>query len=104
MRFEEWTLNTSDNKTLHGVTEYAFSEKQSEKVLVLVHGLTGHKDEYHIKGSANFFRDKGYDVVRFNLYHGENGRRLRDTTLPNLKWQQLYHYGIRLLIYHDDLK
>lgn len=80
-KYEEWTLNTSDGKTICGVTDFAHKSGQADKVLVLVHGLTGHMNEYHIKGAANFFRDHGYDVVRFNLYDGENGRRLRDTNL-----------------------
>jgi len=96
-RYEEWTLNTPDNKTIYGVTDYAYQDKQSDKVLVIVHGLTGHMNEYHIKGSANFFRNKGYDVIRFNLYAGENGRKLRDTTL------QVYASDLNIIL-HNKIK
>lgn len=82
MRFEEWTLQTPDNKVIHGETDYANAEGNSDKALVLVHGLTGHKGEYHIKGAADYFSQHGYDVVRFNLYGDDEGARwLRDCTL-----------------------
>lgn len=82
MYYQEWELDTPDQKTIYGVTDYfKNADELSDKVLVIVHGLTGHRDEYHIKGAADFFAPKGYDVIRFNLYDGPNGRRLRDTTL-----------------------
>lgn len=80
-RYEEWQLKTPDGYIIHGETDFAVEGQRSDKVLVLVHGLTGHMAEYHIKGAANYFSSYGYDVIRFNLYDGDGGRCLTDCTL-----------------------
>lgn len=82
-RYEEWQIKAPDGITIYGVTDYAFEDRPSDKALVLVHGLTGHINEYHMKGAANYFSAHGYDVIRFNLYPGGDGRHLIDTNLQD---------------------
>lgn len=40
MKEAEWAIDTPDGAKIHGVTSQA-GEKPSEKVIVMVHGLTG---------------------------------------------------------------
>ena len=81
MREEEWAISTDDGHKIYGVTNYA-SEGQANRCLVLVHGLSGHRNEYHLKTAAHYFVAKGYDVMRFDLYSGQpQGRNLRNCTL-----------------------
>jgi len=82
MRQEEWRIKTNDHHNIYGVTDYALEDKSSQKCLILVHGLSGGANEYHIKSAANFFVAKGYDVIRFNLYYWDKGaRQLSECTL-----------------------
>ncbi|MCB9979843.1 MAG: alpha/beta fold hydrolase [Rhodospirillales bacterium] len=82
MRQEDWVIETGDGHKIYGITDFADDSKKSEKCLCLVHGLTGGADEYILKTAANFFRDRGYDVIRFNLYYWEkSARRLSECTL-----------------------
>jgi len=76
---EFWSIPTADGKTIYGITN---STGHAPKCIVMVHGLTGHMDEYQNKVSASYMAATGYDVLRFNLYGGgENSRNLSDCTL-----------------------
>lgn len=80
MRQEDWTIKTKDSHKIYGFTDFA--SENADKCLVLVHGLTGHMNEYLQKSAANHFSDNGYDVFRFNLYHwAESARKINECTL-----------------------
>ncbi len=82
MRQEEWAIDTDDGYKIYGISDLASHQGHADKCLVLVHGLSGHANEYHIKTAANFFVSKGYDVIRFHLYSSENqGRNIKNCTL-----------------------
>lgn len=74
-------IKAHDGKDI--IAKHAFAEdKKSDKVVMLAHGLTGHKDEYIHIIATEFFTEKGYDVLRFDFYNGEgNARTLDETTL-----------------------
>ncbi|PIZ31745.1 MAG: hypothetical protein COY40_01050 [Alphaproteobacteria bacterium CG_4_10_14_0_8_um_filter_53_9] len=75
----KWQLPTPDGKTIYGVTS---SAQKTDKVIVLVHGLGSSIHDYAYKRAADTFAKKGYDVVLFSLYDGEEGgRELEDCTL-----------------------
>jgi alpha-beta hydrolase superfamily lysophospholipase len=74
-----WKLDTPDGFVIHGVTS---SDGPAHKAIFMVHGLTGHMNEYHFKRAADVLAAKGYDVYRFDLYSGEKGgRRMENCTL-----------------------
>ncbi len=68
-------LKTTDkNFRIYGVLD---ALPRSSKLIIFVHGLTGHKNEHHFYNAAKFFNQKGFDTFRFDLYSGEaKGRRL----------------------------
>lgn len=75
-----WSIPASDGAMIYGCLNQGAEE--SDRVIVIVHGLTGDLTEYLHKTAALFFARHGYDVLRFNLYgEGEGARRLRDCTL-----------------------
>lgn len=70
---EFWSIPTSDGKMIYGITN---SVGSSDKCIVMVHGLTGHMNEFQNKIAASYMAAKGYDVIRFNLYGGGEGSRI----------------------------
>lgn len=78
---QKWTIPTADGHLIYGVTNYA-GDAPSDKCIVIVHGLTGHMNEYLHGRAARYFPVKGYDVVRFNLYAWQKkARHLQNCTL-----------------------
>ena len=76
---EFWSLQTADGKTIYGITNSAVD---TDRCIVMVHGLTGHMNEFQNKVAASCMAARGYDVIRFNLYGGgENSRILTDCRL-----------------------
>lgn len=72
-------IKTSDNYIINGVLNL---KNKSKKLIIFVHGLTGHKNEHHFFNSAKYFTEKGFETFRFDLYSGgENCRRLRNCTI-----------------------
>ncbi len=67
-----WTINLEDNTIIYGTKNSA--NKFADSAIFIVHGLTGHMNEYAIKRAADYFHSS-YDVYRFNLYDGEEGAR-----------------------------
>ena len=65
-------LDTSDNKKIYGVWDRADGERG---LVVVVHGLTGHKNEHIFYNAAKFLNQKGLSVFRFDLYSDETGGR-----------------------------
>lgn len=55
---------------------------ETDKLIIFVHGLTGHKNEHHFYNAAKFFTGKKFATFRFDLYTGQkNGRQLKDCTI-----------------------
>ncbi len=79
-REQPWYIDTSDGYRIYGCTDYCGQE--TGKVVVCVHGLTGHMNEYQHKTAAFYFMARGYDVIRFSFYGDyDRARRLRDCTI-----------------------
>ncbi len=77
-----WEIESGDGFTIHGILDHAAGDQATpEKAVIIIHGLTGNPHEYIHESAADFFTEKGYDVIRPYLYGGENGRALVDCTL-----------------------
>lgn len=75
-----FVINTSDNAEIHGFLHS--SSNQSRPMVVLVHGLTGHMDEYIHVRLARLLCKEGFSVIRFNQYGDEpRARRFHDSTI-----------------------
>ncbi len=80
MQEKEFQLPTPDGKVIYGVLTK--SPMDTNKVLVLAHGLCGHIAEHMHMEAKRFFSNNGYDVVRFGFYASpEDARKLEETTL-----------------------
>jgi pimeloyl-ACP methyl ester carboxylesterase len=78
---KEIKIRTGDSFAVQGVLTMA-SKERSKKLLVLVHGLTGFKNEHIFYNGAAFFAKKGFDVFRFDFYSGgRDSRKLSKSTL-----------------------
>ncbi|MGE0252806.1 MAG: alpha/beta hydrolase [Dongiaceae bacterium] len=81
-----FTLPTSDGHLINGIVNQA-SSKKADKLLIMVHGLTGHFKEHIFVAAKDYFNAQGYDVVRFNLYDfpysGKKFRRFAQTLLKD---------------------
>ena len=72
-------LKTDDNHLLYGVLN---KEGKTDKLIIFVHGLTGHKNEHHFYNAARFFPKNGFATFRFDLYSGEKkGRLMSECTI-----------------------
>lgn len=72
-------IKTNDDHLLYGVLNY---EEKTEKLIIFVHGLTGHKNEHQFYNAAKFFPKNAFATFRFDLYSGEkNGRALSECTI-----------------------
>ena len=57
-------------------------KNKTNKLIIFVHGLTGHKNEHIYYNAARFFPKHDFATFRFDLYSGnKKGRRLRDCTI-----------------------
>lgn len=73
-------IPTSDKKVIYGT--FTASISRSKKVIIFVHGLTGHRNEHQFFNAAPYFSKKGFNVFRFDLYgEGKNARNFCDTSL-----------------------
>ena len=74
------TIKSEDGKfNIYGVLDQKI---KSDKLIVFVHGLTGHKNEHQFYNAAKFFTSKQFTTFRFDLYSGEkNGRKLDDCAI-----------------------
>lgn len=56
--------------------------KQTEKLIILVHGLTGNPHEHQHFNAVKFFNQKGFATLRIDLYSGQKGsRKLSDSSI-----------------------
>ena len=86
-----------DKLRLHAKMD--FPENHSEKIpcVIVVHGLTGHMEETHIKEVANACVRCGYAALRVELYgHGLSDGKFKDHTL--------FHWVVELLQIIDYVK
>lgn len=73
-------IKTKDGHIIYGTLNAA--EKKSDKLIIFVHGFTGHQNEHIFFNGARYFTDKGFDTIRFDFYAGEKGaRNFRDTKI-----------------------
>lgn len=73
-------LKTKDGYTIYGVLTNG--AKPTKRLVIFVHGLTGHKNEHQFYNAARFFPKHGCDTFRFDLYTWEkNARKLRECTV-----------------------
>ena len=76
--FEDWTIQTKFGHQIFGRTDFSGS-KPSDKCFVTVHGYCGRMYERIHVEACEYFVQKGYDVVRFDLQ--SQNHKLRDATL-----------------------
>lgn len=73
-------IPTSDGKVLFGVLHEP--SVRSPHCAILVHGLTGHMDEFLHLTFARYLANRGMAVLRFNQYDDlEGARRFHETTI-----------------------
>jgi pimeloyl-ACP methyl ester carboxylesterase len=73
-------IATSDNAEIHGVLHQP--QNQGHPIIVLVHGLTGHMEEYIHLRLARLLSRHGYPVIRFNQYGDqERARKFYTSTI-----------------------
>ena len=57
----------------------------SDRLVIVIHGFTGHMEEVHITAVSRAFNDLGYATLRVDMYgHGHSDGAFRDHTL--FKW------------------
>ncbi len=76
---EKFELPTEDGFKIHGIINKAEGNK---KAIIFCHGLGQNMYDYHFQVAKSFFPEKGYDVIRFDFYTGEEGgRNIKDCTV-----------------------
>jgi pimeloyl-ACP methyl ester carboxylesterase len=70
---QPFVITTLDNAEIYGVLHP--SSEGHRPLVVLVHGLTGHMDEYIHLRLARLLNAQGYPVIRFNQYGDEERAR-----------------------------
>lgn len=77
---EEIFIDTTDGYKIYG--SITFSSQKTDRLVIFVHGFTGHKDEHIFFNGAKFFNENGLDVFRFDLYSFEkNSRPFKDQSI-----------------------
>ena len=72
---------------LHMKLEFPKESKDKYPLMIVVHGLTGHMEERHIRAEAAALNDHGYATLRVELYgHGKSGGEFFDHTV--ILWVQ----------------
>ncbi len=75
---KEIVLKTRDKKSIYGTIVGV----NSDTLIIFVHGFTGHRNEHLFFNGSKYFSQKGFDVLRFNLYGWmENSRTMLDTSI-----------------------
>lgn len=76
---EEVIFDLNEGKKLFGILN---GSKDDSKLVVFVHGLTGHKNEKHYVDAVSVFNQQGYSTLRFDLYSDNTqARQLVDCTV-----------------------
>lgn len=80
MAEQEWVLDTPDGFKIYGVLNRSDKIKNS-KAILYVHGMPFSAYDYAATRMAHSFTRHGYDIIRLNLYHWDEGARsLSDCT------------------------
>lgn len=65
-------IKTKDKQNnIYGVLDY---QTKKDKLIIFVHGLTGHKNEHQFYNASKYFTTKNFAVFRFDLYSGATER------------------------------
>ncbi len=81
MENKEFYINC-DGIALHAKMDFPKEEKDKYPMVIVVHGLTGHMEETHIRGVAAACNEIGYAVLRVELYgHGKSEGEFKDHTV-----------------------
>ena len=51
------------------------ADKRADRLVIFVHGFTGHRNEHIFFNGSKYFVDRGYDAFRFDLYTGSKKAR-----------------------------
>lgn len=78
---KELKIKTPDGKFLYGTL--GVSKQKANKLIVFVHGFTGHQNEHIFFNGSKYFTERGFDTFRFNLYGGgqKGSRHFRDVKI-----------------------
>jgi esterase/lipase len=75
-------IPSDDGKTICGLFNQADIAAPADRLVILVHGLTGRPREFLHVMAMRTFCDSGYDVARLSCYDGSpNARTLRSSTV-----------------------
>src|SRR3989344_7499805 len=66
-------IKTKDNHIVYGTL--TTPKKKAGKLVIFVHGLTGHKNEHIFYNAARVFLTKRVATFRFDMYPGEKKAR-----------------------------
>lgn len=77
---KELKIKANDGKLIYGTL--AVAKKKSDKLIIFVHGFTGHRNYHMLFNGARFFSEKGFDTFRFDLYSTQKkARNFSDTKI-----------------------
>lgn len=77
---KEILIETKDKFQIKGILNS--SKNATNKLIIFVHGLTGHKNEHLFFNGAKYFSQRNFDTFRFDLYSGDKrARRLLNCTI-----------------------
>lgn len=66
-------IKTPDKFLIRGILNTP--KNKTSKLIIIIHGLTGHPNEHHLYNSSKTFVQEGYATFRPALYYGEKGCR-----------------------------
>lgn len=73
-------IPTTDRHIIYGTLNT--DRKSSNRLIIFVHGLTGHQNEHTYFNAARLFPKNGFATFRFDLYSGEKkARSLTNSTI-----------------------
>lgn len=84
-----------DGINLHAKLDFPREDKEKYPCVIVVHGLTGHMEETHIKAVANACNEMGYAALRVDMYgHGKSEGEFKNHTVTHwvLELMQIIDY------------
>ena len=71
-----------DGIALHAKLDFPAEEKETYPMVIIIHGLTGHMEETHIRGVAAACNRIGYATLRVEMYgHGKSEGEFKNHTV-----------------------
>lgn len=101
MKNKEFYLDC-DGIALHAKMDFPELEKPVYPMVIVIHGLTGHMEERHIKGLAAACNQAGYATLRVELYgHGKSRGDFKNHTIAHwvLEIMRVIDYAKSLVSY-----